>query len=281
MSFQYHRPTNWEQAIDLLSQTGAIAKMGGCDVLTRYRCGKLVARSVIALNALPGIGGIEHSPAGARIGAAVTLTELSADSEFRHCWPTIARIAGNIASPAIRNVASVVGNIAQDWSISDLVPLFAVCDAQLNVRGPSGNRDLLLTIYAEQPRREALRQGEIIASLALPAASAGLRISYERFSFREAFDLPLVAVAIGTSAQGSELENVRVAVTGAGRLPVRCAPVEAILKNSTNDDATCERAMSAIAGWAEPESDFQASADYRRHVLQFTLKNALSALRHH
>ena len=53
MSFAYERPTDWSEAGRLLALPGAVAKMGGCDVLTKFRSGRLQAQTVVALNGLP------------------------------------------------------------------------------------------------------------------------------------------------------------------------------------------------------------------------------------
>jgi carbon-monoxide dehydrogenase medium subunit len=277
--FKYYHPSTLQKAVQLLSEPGAVAKMGGCDVMTRYRRGELDANALVALHRLPDMGEITTSPNGVRIGAAVTLRQLGMDADFRSGWPLIAHVAVTIASPAIRAWATVVGNIAQGWSVSDLVPLFEICDAELHLVGPSGERRLAVAEYAAQPGNRALKQGEIIAALLLPAPSAGLRMSYERFAFRQGFDLPLVSVAVGATVTEYGFAQARVAAAGGSRMPSRCASAEAVLTKGKNDDATVGRAASAIAEWAEPVSDFRASGDYRRQLLKVLLPRAIAKLR--
>ena len=278
VSFEYHRPTSWEQAIQLVGEPGAIAKMGGCDVMTRYRRGELRARLVVGLNNIPGVTDLTNTPEGVRIGPAVTLRQLEGDAGFRNRWPIIADVVGSIASPAIRNSATVIGNIAQGWSVSDIVPLFAICDAELRVLGPSEKRGLTITEYANSSGTKALRNGELITALHLPTFGTDFRIAYERFSFRNAFDLPLVSVAIGASIRSGIFENVRIAAVGGSRMPSRCPQVEAVMQGRGNDENTWDKAAAAILQWADPISDFRASADYRRHLLTVMFRRALLKL---
>ncbi|MDB5591525.1 FAD binding domain-containing protein [Enterovirga sp.] len=276
--FHYHRPTAWPDAIQLLSRPGAVAKMGGCDVLTKYRRGQIRPESVVALHLLPAVGELRTSPAGVQIGAGVSLRQLVAAPSFRELWPEIAAVAAQVASPAIRSAATAVGNVAQGWEVSDLVPVFQVCGAELDVVGPGGERSLTVDDYARQPGTGALNPGEIIARLRLPARQQGFRIAYQRFALRDGFDLPLVSVAVGAVVTAQGFADVRVAAVGGQDMPSRCEAAEAALAGG-GDAASLAQAASALAAWAKPPSDFRASGEYRRHLLGVLLSRALGTLR--
>ncbi|WP_137388964.1 FAD binding domain-containing protein [Rhodoligotrophos defluvii] len=276
--FDYKRPKDWAEAIALLSEPGAVAKMGGLDVMTRYRRGKLTARTVVGLNDLPGVRELRFGPDGARIGAAVTIAQLTRSAEFARRWPVLAKVMGEIASPAIRNAATVVGNVAQGWSTGDLVPLFQVCGAVLEIRGPQGERALPVTDYAQTPGAAALQPGEIITALELPAPPPDHRLVYERFALRNAFELPVVAVAVSAVLRGATYHDFRVAAVGGRPMPARCQPVETLLEGCRDLRGQVEAAATAIADWSQPPSDWRASAAYRRHVLTVMLNKALARL---
>jgi carbon-monoxide dehydrogenase medium subunit len=278
MSFEYERPTDWSAAGRLLAEPGAVAKMGGCAVLTRFRSGRLRARLLVGLNNLPGVDELAFDAGGARIGAAVTLARLGRAPEFAKGWPLLAQVLSKIASPAIRTSATVVGNVAQGWSVGDLVPMFEICDAELEIRGPSGQRRISVSDYAKTPGTGALQPGEAISALVLKPIGRDVRMAYERYSLRQAFDLPLVSVAVGASIAGGNYNDVRVSVVGGSRMPARCAGVEEALNGTRGSEKATEAAAAAIANWAEPQSDHHASAAYRRHLLGILLRRALSTL---
>jgi CO/xanthine dehydrogenase FAD-binding subunit len=279
MTFEYERPSDWGMATKLLAEPGAVAKMGGCDVLTRFRSGRLRARVVIGLNRLPGLDGLIFDDDGAHIGAAVTIARLAADEQFAQGWPLVAKVLSKIASPAIRGSATVVGNIAQGWSVGDLVPLFQVCEGQLDIRGPTGQRRMSVVDYAKHPGNCALQPGEIIAALILPPVGRDRHLAYERFCFKNGFDLPLVSVAVSTRLTGGVYGDVRVATVGGRAMPARCHEVEKALSDSRLDDgAVIDAAAAAMGSWADPPHDFRASSDYRRHVLVTMLRRTLLSL---
>jgi CO/xanthine dehydrogenase FAD-binding subunit len=278
MSFEYERPTDWSEAARLLTEPGAIAKMGGCAVLTRFRSGRLRARLLVGLNKLPGVDELVFDTGGARIGAGVTLARLGRTPELAQGWPLLANVLSKIASPAIRTSATVVGNVAQGWSVGDLVPMFEICDAELDIRGPSGQRRISVSDYAKTPGTGALQPGEVISALLLKQMGRNVRMAYERFSLKQAFDLPLVSVAVGASIVSGNYNDVRVSVVGGSRMPARCAAVEEALNGKRGSENVIEAAAAAIAKWAEPQSDHRASAGYRRHLLGVLLRRALSTL---
>jgi carbon-monoxide dehydrogenase medium subunit len=278
MMFDYERPSDWKTAAKLLAEPDAVAKMGGCDVLTRFRSGRLKARMVVGLNRLPGLDELIFDEAGVRIGAAVTLARLAADVRFAQRWPLIAKVLAGIASPAIRGSASVVGNVAQGWSVGDLVPLFQVCDGELEIVGLGGPRRLSVVDYAKYPSNGALQPGEVITALTIKAGPGERRLAYERFSFKNGFDLPLVSVAVAAIVNDGLCNDLHVTAVGGKAMPARCPEVESTLTGKKIDDGSIEAAVAAMAKWADPPEDFRASADYRRHVLMTILRRALSSL---
>jgi carbon-monoxide dehydrogenase medium subunit len=215
---------------------------------------------------------------GARIGAAVTLAQLASNQQFARGWPLLSNVVSKIASPAIRASATVVGNVAQGWSVGDLVPLFQICGAELHIRGPSGERRMPVVDYAKTAGNRALQPGEVIVAVTLKPAPRDSRMAYERFSFKEAFDLPLVSVAVGATLTDGVCSDVRVAAVGGMAMPARCTEVEAALGGSRIDERSIENAAVAMIRWANSPSDFRASAEYRRHLLATMLRRALSTL---
>lgn len=116
-SFEFASPSTPEQAVQLLgSATGDSAAVlaGGSDLLGLMKDGIETPRRLVSLRAIPSLRGIRREPSGAfRIGALTTLDELSADPALRQEHPILAKAAGHVAGPQIRNVATLGGNLCQ------------------------------------------------------------------------------------------------------------------------------------------------------------------------
>ncbi len=278
MAFEYERPIDWAIATKLLAEPGAVAKMGGCDVLTRYRSGRLQASVVVGLNRLPGLDELTFDEDGVRIGAAVTLARLAVDKRFAQDFPRIAKVISKIASPAIRSAATVVGNIAQGWSVGDLVPLFHGVWRRAGYTWAVRTTSDICRRLCEISWQWRITAGRSNRSVDLETTGEHRHLAYERFCFKNGFDLPLVSVAISTRLTNGYLYDVRVAAVGGRTMPARCPEVEMALSSKRFDDSSVDAAAAAIGKWADPPHDFRASAEYRRHVLVMTLRRTLASL---
>jgi xanthine dehydrogenase YagS FAD-binding subunit len=127
-SFEWIMPGDVAQACSAASTTVAAAmasqsgkpvadamiiKAGGIDLLDLMKEGLLNPRRLINIRALPGLDRIEPDGGGVRIGANVTLATLAADRNIRARYRALADAVGSSASPQIRQVATIAGNLLQ------------------------------------------------------------------------------------------------------------------------------------------------------------------------
>ena len=112
--FQYIEAQSVDEAVTLLSEPGSMAMGGGTDLLPQVRDGVVRAERLVGLAAIPGIGAIEEmSGGGLTIGAAATIADVAAHPVVRRRYGALAEAAGGLATPQIRNEATIGGNLAQ------------------------------------------------------------------------------------------------------------------------------------------------------------------------
>ena len=90
-----------------------VLKAGGIDLLDLMKEGLLRPSRVVNLRDVPGLGAISEDGAGLRIGALVTLEQIAGDATIRRRYTALADAAGSSASPQIRHVATLGGNLLQ------------------------------------------------------------------------------------------------------------------------------------------------------------------------
>jgi len=96
------------------SQDVRVVKAGGIDLIDLMKEGLLAPAEVTSLQGVPGLGAIAPTPEGGlSVGPMVTLARLAADPLIRERYPAIAEAAGESASPQIRAVATIGGNLLQ------------------------------------------------------------------------------------------------------------------------------------------------------------------------
>jgi xanthine dehydrogenase YagS FAD-binding subunit len=114
--FEFATPTAKEQAVGLLGASWADAQVlaGGTDLLALMKDDVVSPKRLVNIKSLPGLNTIAMAAAtGLRAGALVRLQELADNAQVRRHYPVLAVAADDAASPQIRNMATLGGNLCQ------------------------------------------------------------------------------------------------------------------------------------------------------------------------
>src|ERR1700752_4893615 len=119
-AFEWTNPANVNEAVKMLS-AGAPGDIdeaprplaGGQDLLTTMKDYTSRPERIVNLKTIPGLNKITLNARGLTIGALVTLTELEEHDGVRKSFPGLAEAAHSIATPQIRNLGTVGGNLCQ------------------------------------------------------------------------------------------------------------------------------------------------------------------------
>jgi len=115
-AFEYARPTTKEETVKLLSSDWGESEIlaGGTDLLDRAKDYVSSPKRLVSLQSVKELRGVRFSPTtGLRVGATVTLTEFAENANVKREYPVLSDVANDIASPQIRNMATVGGNLCQ------------------------------------------------------------------------------------------------------------------------------------------------------------------------
>jgi xanthine dehydrogenase YagS FAD-binding subunit len=110
--FALVRPATLAEASREAARPGSELKAGGVDLLDRLKEGFDSPKRVVTIAHLPGLNGITAGPP-AKIGALATLARIASHAEVRRLYPALADAAEGAATPQIRNMATLGGNLCQ------------------------------------------------------------------------------------------------------------------------------------------------------------------------
>jgi carbon-monoxide dehydrogenase medium subunit len=259
--FQYTKPSTVADASAVLSADEANQPLAGGQTLIPTLKQRLNAPGTLV--DLAGIGdltGIAREGDTIVIGAMTTHATVAANSTIRDAIPALAKLAGGIGDPQVRNIGTIGGSLANNDPAADY-PSAALA---LNATIRTSNREIAADDYFQGFFTTALEPGELIVSVAFPIPK---QAAYGRFEQR-ASRYPMVGVFVTKTAAG-----VRAAVTGAGQDGVfRCAELEAAL---TQDFSA--KAVEAVKVPADNlMSDLHASAEYRAALIPIMASRAIA-----
>ncbi len=114
--FSYVNATSLEQVTSLLSESGwgeVMLIAGGTDLLAELKEYIETPKTLINLKTLPGMDSIEADASGLKIGALATVADIAMHPTIQHHYTVLSQAAGSVATPQIRNVGTLGGNLCQ------------------------------------------------------------------------------------------------------------------------------------------------------------------------
>ncbi len=279
---------------------------GGTDLIANIRRGITAPAMVIDLNGVGEIRNIEALDGGLRIGAAVTLAELTENEAVRSQYPGVYAAASAVAATSHREAATVGGNLcldtrcvfynqsewwrrANDYCLKargdichvapkgdhcfaafsgDLAPALMVLGTDVEIASPTGTRVIPLTeMYVDDGMAYlALAPDEMVCAVRLPATAEGLHTGYAKSQVRSAIDFPLAGVAVALRRDGEAVAELAVALTGTNSMPLLVAGTDG-LTGGALDDGLLEALDKLITKQIQPMTSTFVAPGYRRRVV--------------
>jgi 4-hydroxybenzoyl-CoA reductase subunit beta len=264
------------------------------------------------------IRGIHVRPgAGMEIGALTPLSAIE-DSEFiRRNYRVLHEAAMTVASPILRNMGTLGGNICLDtrcvwynqslqWRRScgfcikkdgdlchvapggkkcwaafsgDTPPALLCLGAELEIVGPVGTRRMAVKDFYTNvgDARMRLEPHEMITRVFLPESSAGWKGSYMKLRIRGSIDYPLAGVAVALRQNGGPVQAARMAITAVNPAPLLVAGIEQVLAGKHVDENSAAAVGELAARTGKPLTTSALTPEYRREMVRVFAKRALMA----
>jgi len=261
-STTYHKAASIDDAVALLSGSeDAMVLAGGQTLLATMKQHLAAPSDLVDIRAIDGLSGISIDGSTLVIGAATTHAEVATSADVNRLCSALADLAGGIGDPAVRNMGTIGGSIANNDPAADYPAALLALGATI----VTNSREIPAGDYFQGLFATALDQGEIITSVRVPASE---KAAYAKFA-QPASLFALVGVFVALGEDGAS-----VAVTGAGEEGVfRHGGLEAAL-NSNWSVGAIDGVNVSGEGLL---SDIHGSADYRANLVRVMAKRAVAA----
>ena len=278
---RYVCPTSLEEALALVGEYGDRARViaGGTDLLLELdRRSRSGIEILIDITRLEGLDAILHDGRRLHIGPTATHNQCVANQDLVTYALPLAQACWEIASPALRNRATVIGNIVTASPANDTISALRVLDCQVTLMSTSGRRTIDLADFHTGVRKTLMRPDEIVTGISVEPLPDDARAIFLKLGLRKAQAISVVHFAAWCRFDGDTVTEARIAVGSVAPTIVRLPEVEAALVGQALDAATVSVASELARSSVAPIDDLRADAEYRSEQVGFMLGRALRAL---
>jgi 4-hydroxybenzoyl-CoA reductase subunit beta len=310
-----------EEAVGHLAKHGAGIRVlaGGTDLIPSMRQKLFEPEYVLDIRHIAELKGIRpRSENGVEIGALTTLTSIERSDFLQQHYPVLTEAAATVASPLLRNMGTIGGNICLDtrclwynqsltwrkgcgfcikkdgdlchvapggtkcWAaFSGDTPAALLClNAEVEIASASGVRRMPLSDFytGEGDAYRKLRANELLTRVFLPESSVDYRGVYRKLRIRGSIDYPLAGVAVVMKRSNGHVADARLAITAVNPAPQLVKGVTEMLEGKAVDEGLAEAVGVLAAKTAKPLTTSALTPEYRREMIRIFTKRAVMAV---
>jgi 4-hydroxybenzoyl-CoA reductase subunit beta len=319
--FELVRPRTLDAALEALARFGPETQMvaGGTDLYPSMKQGLFRPRVLVDLKSVGELDGLRFdADGGITIGALARISRLAENSDVRARFPVLAEAARGIASPLLRNMGTVGGNLCLDtrclyynqsefwrqgiggclkkegdlchvapggrfcWAVysGDLAPALMVLGARVSLAGPRSARTISLGEFYVNDGivRLAKARNEMVTAVTVPAGGAGWRGTYKKYRIRRSIDYPLAGVALAMRVDESGRCLEARIAVTAANPAPRLVAAAQALAGKAFDPELVEHVAHEAIRTAKPLRTSASTPEYRRQIIRILVRRALREL---
>lgn len=318
--FKLLRPRSMQEALENLVKHYANIRLlaGGTDLIPSMRQKLFEPEYVLDLRGIADLRGIRPQPdGGAEIGALTTIRSIERSEFLRAHYPVLTEAAATVASPVLRNMGTIGGNICLDtrclwynqsltwrkgcgfcikkdgdlchvapggtkcWAAfsGDTPPALLCLSAEIEIASPEGTRRIALANFYTGlgDSYRKLRPNELVTRIFLPASSADYKGVYRKLRVRGSIDYPLAGVAVALKRSDDHISDARIGITAVNPAPLLVRGATELLEGQAMDEALAEAAGDLAARVSKPLTTSALTPEYRREMIRVFTKRAVLA----
>ena len=274
-------PQSLKEALRIRKEEKAIPFAGGTDLMVKR--GRLrglapyFEKPVLFLHRVKELMGVKFEEGRVRIGALSTLSEILENRDI----PLILKYAvAEIASPAIRNLATIGGNICNASPAGDTLPPLYVMNARVVLSSFTSEREIKIMDFIKGPGFTDLKEDELLKEIIIPVEFFNI-VFYRKVGTRKANSLSKVSFAGVAKLDNGIIKDIRISFGAVAPTPLRAPEIEEAIigKNKVKIIAEIPDILEKYARIIRPIDDQRSTARYRKtislKILEYFLKEEI------
>jgi 4-hydroxybenzoyl-CoA reductase subunit beta len=315
--FEWVEPRTVDELLEhLASHAGeSLIVAGGTDAVPNLKHRLHEPDYVVSLGGLDELDFVREETDGLHLGALVTLSAIARDRIVQRDFPSLAKAAGLVAGPQLRNMGTLGGNLCLDtrctyynqtffWRealgfclkksgtvchvvpqgkrcvaahSSDVAPVLISLDAKVEIASRAGRRTIPVDEFfvPDGIHNNVLSPGELVTRIVVPAESRGLAAGYQKLRPRAAIDFPMLSVAFAARVRDGACETARLVVSAIAAKPRVISGVEAIARGRPLGDEVALALAEVAHKQCHPLINVPYDQEYRRAMVPVFVRRAV------
>jgi xanthine dehydrogenase small subunit len=273
-------PATLAEALALRGAHPGVAILaGGTDLMVAWN-GAPDARParVLSVDGVGELRGVREDRGAIWIGAATRVADLATDPRLARAAPALALAAAHLGTRAVRERATIGGNLVNASPAADLVPPLFVAGASLRLAAASGTREIPIFDFYRGYKDCDLRPDEILAAIRVPALPAGARETGRKLGTRRGQSCAKISVTVRLRAEEGRIGEIAIAAGSAAPTVMRLPRAETALRGAPLEAETAGRAGRLAEAEVAPITDIRSTAEYRRAMTGVLVADLLREL---
>jgi CO/xanthine dehydrogenase FAD-binding subunit len=276
-AFEYFTPSTVREAIELLRSHGDEAKIlaGGQSLIPMMNFRVARPQVLIDINKIKELDYIREEKGELVIGGLTRERTLEVSPVVKKKCPILAEAISYIGHLPIRTRGTIGGSLVHADPSAEIPIIVCGLGGKMKVVGPSGERTLGTDEFFMTYLTSALEAAEILVEVRIPILPVNAGWSFMEFSRRHG-DFGIVAVASILYLENKELcRKASIALGGVAPTPLRAGEAESLLAGRVITEELIKEAGVKAAQATDPESDYHASAEYRKDMARVFTQRSL------
>ncbi|MCD3246024.1 xanthine dehydrogenase family protein subunit M [Clostridium botulinum C] len=262
-----YRPETLKEAIDLIKEKDIILISGGTDLMVkRKRCSgvePLFDKAVVFIKDLKELKNITFKDGILTIGSACTCSEI-ANSPLVPDY--LKKVVLSMASPGIRNMATIGGNICNSSPVGDTLPALYALEASLILESFRGRREIPINKFIVGPGRNIKEKDEILREIKLNIKDFN-KILHRKVGTRNSIALAKLSFMGLSKIVDGKIKDIRLAFGAVGPTIINNKELEReIIKKGVINKEDIEKIKEKYSKIIKPIDDQRSKANYRKGV---------------
>jgi probable selenate reductase FAD-binding subunit len=273
--FDYLQPDTLREAYRLMESAEGKAKYiaGGTDLMVHIKTKAVQPDALVSLTRIQELSGMIQNE-DLVLGSMTLLRDIERDALIAQNYSALAQAASALATPQIRNVATVGGNLCNSAPSADCASPLLALEARLTVEGPGGQREVAIEDFFTGPGKTCMDMTEILTKIKIPIPHRDTRMAFLKLG-RVTTDIAIVNAAVCLAVEKNTCRKCRLAVGAVAPVPLRLSSVEKMIEGQEISDELLNAAKHMAEEAVSPITDVRSTQHYRRIMSGVLVKRVI------